>query len=331
MGLYNYCQLTKTPVHDMQCRYSFAVEGRIRPSVNVPIPARGWLFEFKTKQGLVTHIDVTVPLPLDKNWPSIQENLAEGIKLHINIKTPDLPWIQRELKSLQGLLGIFGLHSIDLNNPIIQWIPESEDEQQKLDLYSFSSKDEHLPDEQVPPLSFDLIARAVLASDAASEIEVALNFFRRGMLDVYSHSYIEAIYDFYFVLESEFGDGKFKKKAILNSFMESSALRSCIQRAIAEPGLMLQNKRTRDQFANTYAKMTVEDALAQIVELRGYLHHHTAKRRDNWHPDEQHHYEVDALFLQSVAYNAVFDLAKRYLWDTTVVSEYEALAKQYKE
>jgi len=314
----------------MKCRYRFTVEGRIRPSVNVPVSARGWLFEFGTEKGLVTHIDVTVPVPHEEDWPSIQENPAEGIKLHINLRTSHLPWIRRELRSLQGLLGIFGLHSIHLDNPDVKWIPESEDERRKLVLYSFSSKSEQLPDDQIPPLSFDLIARAVLASDAASEIEVTLNFFRRGMLDVYSNSYIEAIYDFYFVLESEFGDGKFKKAAILNSFLESPALRSHIQRAIAVPSLMLQDKRTRKQFANIYAKMTVEEALDRIVELRGYLHHHTTKRRDNWHPDDQRRYEVDALFLQSVAYNAVFDLAERYLWDTAVVSEYEALAKKYR-
>lgn len=313
----------------MKCRYRFSVEGRVRPSVNVPIPARGWLFEFKTEKSFVTDIEVTVPLPREEDWPSIQQNPAEGIKLNINPKTPHLPWVQRELRSLQGLLGIFGLRSINIDNPHVEWIPESEDERNTLALHSFSSKSEGLPDEQIPPLAFDLMARAVLASDAASESEVALNFFRRGMLDVYSRNYIEAIYDFYFLLESEFGDGKFKKAAILSSFLESPALRSHVQKSITDPGLMLQDRSTREQFTNSYAKMTVEVALGRIVELRGFLHHHTAKRRNSWHPDDQRRYEVDALFLQSVAYNAAFGLAERYLWDTTVVNEYEALAKQY--
>lgn len=299
--------------------------------MNVPIPARGWLFEFKTEKGFVTHIEVTVPLPNEEDWPSIQQNPAQWIKLHINPKTPHLPWIQRELRSLQGLLGIFGLQSIHMNNPDLEWIPESEDERNKLALYAFSSKSEGLLDEEIPTLSFDLMARAVLASDAASEVEVALNFFRRGMLDVYSHNYIEAIYDFYFLLESEFGDGKFKKAAILNAFSGSQTLCSYVQRAITYPGLMLQDQRTREKFNNTYAKMTVEEALSKIVELRGYLHHHTAKRRDNWHPDDQRRYEVDALFLQTVAYNAAFGLAERYLWDKTVVGEYETLAKVYRK
>lgn len=314
----------------MKCIYRFPVEGRVRPSVNVPIPARGWLFEFKTANGLVTHVEVTVPLPNESDWPSIQESPKDGVKLHLYPKTPHLPWVQRELRVLQGLLGIFGLRSIDLDSPEVKWIPESEEERRKLKVHAFSSKSEPLPDDQIPPLSFDLIARSVLAADAASDIEVALNFFRRGMLDVFSRSYIEAIYDFYFVLESEFGGGKFKKAAVLTSFNESAVLRSHVERAISDPGLMLQDKHNHDQFASSYAKMTVEQALSRIVELRGYLHHHTAKRRDNWHPDDHRCYEVDALFLQSVAYNVVFGLAERYLWDTAVASQYEALAKQYR-
>ena len=314
----------------MKCIYRFPVEGRVRPSANIPIPARGWLFEFKTANGLVTHVEVTVPLPNESDWPSIQESPADGVKFHLNPKTPHLPWVQRELRVLQGLLGIFGLRSIELDNPEVNWIPESEEERHKLKLHSFSSKSEPLQDDQIRPLPFDLIARSVLAADAASDIEVALNFFRRGMLDVFSRSYIEAIYDFYFVLESEFGDGKFKKAAILTSFLESPVLRSHIERAITDPGLMLQDKHTHYQFADSYAKMTVEQALSRIVDLRGYLHHHTAKRRDNWHPDDQRRYEVDALFLQSVAYNVVFGLAERYLWDPTVMSQYESLAKRYR-
>jgi hypothetical protein len=78
------------------------------------------------------------------------------------------------------------------------------------------------------PLPFDLLARAILASDAATDIEVPLNFFRRGLLDVYDGAYIEAIYDFFFVLETCFGGGKYKKAQVLTAFQASGRLRSCV-------------------------------------------------------------------------------------------------------
>jgi hypothetical protein len=85
-------------------------------------------------------------------------------------------------------------------------------------------------------MPFDVLARAIFAADAATDIEIPLNVFRRGMLDVSERNYIEAIYDFYFILETLFGEGKFKSAAVSNAFLDSSQLRSCVERAVADPG-----------------------------------------------------------------------------------------------
>lgn len=299
--------------------------------MNVPVPSRGWTTEFKTTNGIVTHIDVVVPLPRREDWPVIHPDPAPGISAQIEPKTPHLPWIQRELQALQGLLALIGLRSIELEQPEIEWLPESDDERGQLQLFSFKRNREPLPDDQLAPVSFDLIARAVIAADAATDIELPLNFFRRGMLDVYDRNYIEAIYNFYFLLETVFGDGKFKKAAVSNAFLSSDQLRSCVQRALSDSGpLIAHDPRIRAQFDQSYGKMTVEEAVEKIIELRGYLHHHTAKRRDIWHPEDQRRYELDALVLQAVTYNAAFAIAERYLWDEGVVRAYEDLAKHYR-
>jgi hypothetical protein len=105
-----------------------------------------------------------------------------------------------------------------------------------------------------------------------------------------------------------------------------------VERALTDPGLMLtQNKRIYDEFQRTYGTISTEQALKKIVELRGRLHHHTQKRRNTWHPDEQRRFECDALFLQAVAYNVIFKVAEPYLWGKEVVNAYEELAKQHRE
>ena len=101
-------------------------------------------------------------------------------------------------------------------------------------------------------------------------IEIPLNFFRRGMLDVYERNYIEAIYDFYFILETVFGEGRFKTAAVSTAFLNSAQLRSCVQRAITDPGPMIMlDTRTRGLFAQSYGTMGVEDAIAKMIQLRG--------------------------------------------------------------
>ena len=46
----------------------------------------------------------------------------------------------------------------------------------------------------------------------------------------------------------------------------------------------------------------MREILKKIVELRGFLHHHTLKRKDIWHPEDHNKYETDAHFFQAVAF-----------------------------
>src|SRR4030095_4562378 len=121
----------------MKCRYRFPVHGRLRMSVNLPVPARGWVFEFDTDAGIITHVQVTVPLPRREDWPLIERDPAPGVKAKIEPRTPHLPFIQRELRTLQGLLALYGLHSIEISRPEVRWLPDSEEERSQLQLFSY--------------------------------------------------------------------------------------------------------------------------------------------------------------------------------------------------
>jgi hypothetical protein len=291
---------------------------------------RGWIFELEAPAEIITDVLLTVPVPRREDWPVIQPDPAPGVSANIRWSTPALPFVQRELRALQGLLSLFGLHSIEMERPEVRWIPESEDERSQLHIFSYKATAQPLADEEVWPMPFDVLARAILAADAATDIEIPLNFFRRGMLDVYEQHYIEAIYDFYFILETLFGKGKFKSAAVSSAFLDSSQLRSCVERAVADPGPMIMlDSRARTTLERSYGKLSVEDAIGKMVELRGYLHHHTSKRRGIRNPEEQHKYEIDALFFQTVTYNVIFAIAEPYLDNEAVIRAYEDLVKRH--
>lgn len=95
--------------------------------------------------------------------------------------------------------------------------------------------------------------------------------------------------------------------------------------------MLTHDRRTREEFQRSYRSLNVEQVLEKIFDLRGRLHHHTQKRRGTWHPDEQHRFEPDALFLQAVTYNVVFKLAEPYLWAEEVVNAYEELERRYRD
>lgn len=53
---------------------------------------------------------------------------------------------------------------------------------------------------------------------------------------------------------------------------------------------------------NTFIDPPATDVLASLVDLRGFLHHHSAKRKDNWDPDGHDAYRVPAIFSQRTAF-----------------------------
>ena len=76
-----------------------------------------------------------------------------------------------------------------------------------------------------------------------------MNFYRRGILEFQKDNYREAIYYFYFILETIFGEGKCKEAAVIDAFKKSPELQQCVGRAISDPGPSISlNKKLKNQF-----------------------------------------------------------------------------------
>jgi hypothetical protein len=141
---------------------------------------------------------------------------------------------------------------------------------------------------------------------------------------MHEQEFIQAIYSFYFVLETAYGDGKFKKSDVLTRFKAAETLRQATEKTLRDPEcLLMHEKRARKVFQEKFSCMTVDQYLEYVVDLRGFLHHHTVRRSGIWHPEDQRVYEIDAIVLQSVAFNAIFQMTWPYFEDPEVLSQYE--------
>jgi hypothetical protein len=217
-------------VIQMKCKNRFKVEGQLRLGQVQPIRCRSDLWEFELCNGLVTHVCVTVCVHEREFWPKITPNPAPGVAFALRAVPPHTAFVQIELKTLQGLLSLFGLRSIDIRYPEVEWIAENDEEREYLKVYSFkTNRQEPLPG-SIPLVSFDIVARAVLACRNAYKIEMPLSFFRRAVVDMHEQQFIEAIYDFYFVLETVYGGGKFKKAEVLAGFKAADELKQATEK-----------------------------------------------------------------------------------------------------
>jgi len=307
----------------MKCRYIFRIRGQIKVTELRPIYVHGSTFEFLQEGGLLSHLSVMVPANGPNDVPTVTPNPSPGVKAHINVPAPSFLFVRREVRAIEALLSVFGVQQIDLNRFKTTWIPESEEEKASIPLNDFSTDVAAADAETVLPLPFDLLARCVIAADEATDVEMQLAFFRKGIVSFYEERFIEAIYDFYFFLESMFGEGQFKKHGIEEAFKKCKPLTEAIKKVMANPSVNVTHRQDElESFLKKYAGMSVDKIIEHIVELRGFLHHHTAKRKDTWHPEDHKRYKSEAHLLRSIACCVAIETSLALLYKPKVIEAY---------
>ena len=211
----------------------------------------------------------------------------------------------KTLRTLEGFLAIYGLEKIALDETNMSWVAESEEEERQLKIRSFNFR--FKKPEQIPHKApFSVITRSIIASTKNQDWEVPLNFFRKGRNDFQERRYIDAIHDFYFLLETLFGNGKTRNRQVKSEFRKSPELLNHIAQILkaGEQSIRRRGGRTNllDVFRDKYSKKSPEEYIDYIVDLRGFLHHHTLQNRKIWHPALEYEYELDALLLQDLCF-----------------------------
>lgn len=304
--------------------YRFRVDGKVRMLHNKPIQARHLTYEFETgEEDRLTHIRVTATLTNKEEWPQVLPSTEPGIRYDIRLHHMTLLFIQMELQGLEAALSLFGLSKIDIDYPEIEWLPESESERQALHILKFQEKVEY-PSASFP-LRFDVLARCIIAAIDLRDVELPLNFFRHGSMAADERRHIEAVYYFYFFFETLFGNGKTRNKAIKEEFKKSASFRLAVEEFLKNPPDFYPTEQMRKQALEKFGAYDADSLIDYIVDLRGFLHHHTARRRNMWHPSHQEDYLLDAAMFQQIALKVALGLVFTYLDDQRVMDEYGRL------
>jgi hypothetical protein len=294
-----------------------------------PMAVRGTVYELeRNAAGVVEYISATVVVNDESQWPQITQNPTPGVALGINMSSPAFPFIGMELRVVEGLLSLWGIESIDIDNAEEFWLPDNDVEKERLKLFSLKRSFKALTDEELHPISFDLIARSFVAALVAKDIEIPLSFFRKGRIDSRERRYIEAIYDYYFVLETVYSDGKTKNNQVKHALQQNAELCRLVQATIADEFLLVtlaSEAKLQQAFQKNYQSRSAEEILGHFVELRGFLHHHTSRRPGIWHPEEHSRFELDALVLERVAFSVVFKLIEPHIFSDKTVRAYHSL------
>jgi hypothetical protein len=265
------------------------------------------------EKGRVTHIQLTKPIPPDiaHKYSSTADKDPDGIT-HIKIHG-DKPFalsLLKELRLIESTLSfMYPEHPVDrirVDRISEEWLADSEVEKQRLKVHAFSSRKSGPPPVVVIPGQID---RCFQFAPRYESLMVPLAFYREGMTSFQEERFIPAFYNFYFVIEDFFADGKTATKEILKAFSSSSLLTTLLQRSLQS---FAQHRdhgpALKKLFHDVKCDFTIEGAREFLIATRGNLHHYFSKSpRTTGTPFNDAVFEPVALLAMELALGAIFD------------------------
>lgn len=258
------------------------VRGTIKIPGNLAVETEGIRTEFEANEsGNLVSILVSARVPAEQ----FSATLGPGDgKVHARIDIQGDSAISgriwQHLQALESHLAFSSggaIERVRWDRPEEVRIPETEDERQHAAISSFKV-DYHDPRPHIT-LTSDAAEAIVKASHrVADELVVPKAFWREGMNTYIEQRYVQAYYNFYFVLEGLFAEGKSSEAQVLKAFQQSTEMT-----AVTEYALNVASGDARHWnvlngiFADLNCPVNVIGAQRVLVRLRGQLHHFSKK------------------------------------------------------
>lgn len=203
----------------------------------------------------------------------------------------------------------FGVIKIDWEERETFFVAESEEEQRKIDVMSFSLRRRY-PEQPRIRLTAGAFKEIIQRKSKDELLKIVMLFHREGIRDFHSLRYIQAFYNFYFILEDLYGEGKMQNRDIEQKFKANQMLRTVIQNvldtAIKPYAHHLQTIQNFLREENMI--FDIDGIIELIVRVRGQLHHYSRKStKRKGTPLNQMDFESMAFLLMGITIKCIIE------------------------
>jgi len=269
----------------MRYRLTAEVESTISIAENVSVESQEITVEFlRDSDGKLTSISVTKSIPDDKlnNFRQSFELGTGDVKLKISIGGDKE--IHNELvKNLQTIESnlSFATHGllqrVRWDNPQQEYISENTADEELIAVTNLStSRKRILPKANVTSRG---LIELIRLSSKYEPISLAKAFWREGIVYYNNFQYIQAFYQFYFVVEDFYIYGKSSsKKSVMKKFQESKELLDIAKNTLDQIQKLPEHKAKLQSFLIDHKCTNSPTGLLEMLyEVRNNLHHFHSK------------------------------------------------------
>ncbi len=230
------------------------------------------------ENGFVSKMKIIAKVPNPEKFYSVIDTSVKPISFTINSDKEFYEKILDEFKHLESSMSFsYHIKKISWEEPKVTIIPENDEEKEKIQIYSrqFTSG---FPDIE-HDISLEELKSHIESLPKYKELTFVKSFYREGMNEYNSLRYINAFYNFYFILEGIYGNGKTRNKDIEKEFLKSDEFKTQMQRFIDTQILTSKEhlKSVKEMLDIHKKDLTVEGLTSLLVLTRGRLHHYVKK------------------------------------------------------
>jgi hypothetical protein len=211
------------------------------------------------------------------------------------------------LESNMSFNTIGGVTRFYWSNPKEEFIPENEAEKKEIVMYSFQVTKEYRKPRIKIKSEKESLERFVKYGDRYEELKIPKSFFREGLINLRNFQYIQAFYNFYFVIEDFYSKGKTSTKELLKEYLRSLELVGYVNSCLEKFGQdAMHGKKLRLLLDQEKLRFDVKGLLHLLILMRGMLHHYYRRgTKLKGTPFNQKEFETIALICSHIAAQAI--------------------------
>jgi len=280
----------------MRVKFEYPVRTALRLKEAWPVEVNGVRLEWRLANDCPVALIASCATTEKDRLPSLRTEDQSSGAVQVDMGHVDRhDDVERVVRSTQGLLSIYTTISIKFDECEISWEPESDEERKLIKLNRFRRETEKADIWMARRLSYDLVARAMAVTDELAQQEVTLAFVRQGNHDFHDERYIQAYYNFFFFLETQFAAGYSDPKRVVEALLKAQPLQDAISQVRSGKTPSRLSREVTDLL-----RLSDESLIRHFVKTRGDLHHHALRRPRSWHPDKPEAVATEADLLRVI-------------------------------
>lgn len=281
-------------------------ETALRQTTSLVYRGREYIFH-RNDRGFLTRITIVASAPNPSRFYSefrMGDNPGITLGSDGGLRTELLS----DLQQIEGLLAFhFKVSRVRWDTARSESVAETEEER-GLGAYSLQTT-RSIPDWRSGELTPQAAEKLTERSVEHPQLTVPLSFWREGNNDLHSFRFINAFFNFYFVLEGRYANGKTGNDEVQKQFMRSDQLKGIISRilpahlnnGVTPNALMQALERSR-------LDLTTDGVITLLIKTRGEVHHYSERStRPQGNPLNQENYAAVAFLAGHIATDTLLE------------------------